>query len=168
VRPHLVSLLVVTVACAGGQQAAARRAPIAGAPVEVVAPDLAGREVRLSESDGKVRVVDFWASWCEPCKDQLPFLDRLAREHAGRGLAVYAVAFDEDRAQVEAFLARTPVSFPVLWDRGGERHADAFGVTRLPTTLLVDRAGQVRSVHLGFDAAEGERLEAEVERLLSE
>jgi thiol-disulfide isomerase/thioredoxin len=139
-----------------------------GNPAEVVSPDLDGREVRLSEAAGKVRVVDFWASWCEPCRVQLPFLDRLARDHAARGLAVYAVAFDEDRAQVEAFLAETPVSFPVLWDRGGERHSEPFEVTRLPTTVLVDRAGVVRSVHLGFDAAQGQRLEAEVEELLAE
>jgi thiol-disulfide isomerase/thioredoxin len=139
-----------------------------GSPADVVAPDLAGREVRVADAAGTVRVVDFWASWCEPCREQLPFLDDLARAHGARGLRVYAVAFDEERAQVEAFLSATPVSFPVLWDQGGARHSELFGVRRLPTTLLVDRAGTVRSVHLGFDAAEGERLRAEVERLLSE
>lgn len=122
----------------------------------------------MGEADGRVRVIDFWASWCDPCRHQLPLLDRLAREHGPRGLAVYGVAFDEDRAMVEAFLANTPVSFPILWDRGGERLSAPFAITRLPTTLLVDRGGRVRSVHLGYDAAEGRKLEAEVRALLAE
>ena len=122
----------------------------------------------MGEADGRVRVIDFWASWCDPCRHQLPLLDRLAREHGPRGLAVYGVAFDEDRAMVEAFLADTPVSFPILWDRGGERLSAPFAITRLPTTLLVDRGGRVRSVHLGYDAAEGRKLEAEVRALLAE
>lgn len=122
----------------------------------------------MGEADGRVRVIDFWASWCDPCRHQLPLLDRLAREHGPRGLAVYGVAFDEDRAMVEAFLADTPVSFPILWDRGGERLATPFAISRLPTTLLVDRGGRVRSVHLGYDVAEGAKLEEEVRALLAE
>jgi thiol-disulfide isomerase/thioredoxin len=133
-----------------------------------VAENLSGRQVRVADAAGKVRVIDFWASWCDPCREQLPALDRLAREHGPAGLEVYGVAFDEDRAMVEAFLAHTPVSFPVLWDRGGEQLSARFEITRLPTTLLVDRAGIVRSVHLGYDEAEGRKLEDEVRRLLAE
>ena len=166
-RRALVVLGLLACACAGGRSAP-RASPLLGQRAALTAQDLAGREVRVGEADGQVRVIDFWASWCDPCREQLPHLDRLAREHQGRGLAVYGIALDEDRAMVEAFLARTPVSFPILWDRGGERLSAPFSISRLPTTLLVDRAGFVRFVHLGYDAAEGRKLEDELFGLLAE
>jgi cytochrome c biogenesis protein CcmG, thiol:disulfide interchange protein DsbE len=115
-----------------------------------------------------VLVVDFWATWCDPCREQLPFLDTLAARYGPSGLLVVAVAFDEERAAVEAFLTAAPVTFPILWDRAGEQLSPRLGIDRLPTTVLVDRRGLVRSVHLGYGRAEGEKLEAEVRRLLAE
>jgi cytochrome c biogenesis protein CcmG/thiol:disulfide interchange protein DsbE len=142
--------------------------PLVGKPVEVTARDLEGNEVRLQGQSGRVLVVDFWATWCDPCRDQLPFLDRLSRDYAEEGLEVYAIAFDEDRAAVEQFLEGSPVSFPVLWEKGGGELPERLEVTRLPTTLLVDRAGVVREVHLGFAPEEGPKLEATVRKLLAE
>ena len=163
----VVMLLALVAACAGSSPAV--RAPaLAGRRAEVAAPDLSGREVDVLAAPARARIVDFWASWCAPCREQLPVLDRLARTYGPRGLAVYAVAFDEDRAQVQAFLEGTPVSFPVLWDKGGARLSGRFEVTRLPTTVVVDADGTIRAVHLGFDAAEGARIEDEVRRLLPE
>jgi thiol-disulfide isomerase/thioredoxin len=135
--------------------------------VELAAPGLDGREVRVAPPGGpRATVVDFWATWCEPCREQLPFLDRLQDAYRDRGVRVVAVAFDEDRDALEEFLARTPVRFPVLWDKGGATLADRLAVTRLPTTLVLDADGVVRAVHLGFDRDEGEKLEADLRRLL--
>ncbi len=145
-----------------------RSSPLVGKSVEITALDLAGREVRLPEADGKVHVLDFWATWCDPCREQLPFLDRLSSQYAPDGLSVYGVSFDEDRAALERFLERTPVSFGVLWDKGGSSLSEKLEITRLPTTLVVDRRGVVRDVHLGFDRAEEPKIEATVKRLLSE
>ena len=170
-RRAAVLLALLASACAVSRppsRPAARPSPLIGQRALLTAEDLAGREVRLGDATGKVRVIDFWASWCDPCREQLPVLDRLAREEGGRGLEVYGVAFDEDRALVEAFLVDTPVSFPILWDRGGERLSAPFSISRLPTTVVVDRAGVVRSVHLGYDVAAGQKLEDEVRRLLAE
>ncbi len=124
--------------------------------------------MRVGDDQGMVRVVDFFATWCEPCQEQFPFLDRLARDHGSKGLSVYGVSFDEDRAAVEAFRDATGVSFPVLWDKGGGALAERLDVTRLPTTLLLDRKGVVRFVHLGFERAEEPRIEREVVQLLAE
>jgi thiol-disulfide isomerase/thioredoxin len=142
--------------------------PLLGKPLDLSTPDLAGREVRLGDAKGKVRVVDFWATWCDPCRDQLPVLEVLASAHAAEGLQVYAVAVDEDRAQVEAFLAATPLGLTVLWDKGGARHAERLDVQRLPTTLVIDRAGLVRYVHQGYEPSNADALGREVRRLLSE
>ncbi len=168
-RAHLLAvvLALLAAACASARREV-RPATLVGRSVDIAAVDLSGREVRVTQGDGKVRVVDFWATWCDPCRDQLPFLGRLASEYGPAGLSVYGVAFDEDRAAVQRFLERTPVPFPILWDKGGETLADRLEVTRLPTTLLLDRRGVVREVHLGHDREEERKIEAAVRKLLAE
>ncbi|WP_242394910.1 TlpA family protein disulfide reductase [Anaeromyxobacter oryzisoli] len=165
-RVLALAVLAASASCASSRPAL--RAPaLVGKAVDVAAEDLSGRTVRLA-TDGRVRVVDFWATWCEPCQEQLPRLDALARRYGDAGLAVAAVSFDEDRALLEAFVAEHPVSFPVLWDRGGARLSEPLDVQRLPTTLVLDRRGIVRHVHVGYDAPAGERLEREIRELLAE
>ena len=83
-------------------------------------------------------------------------------------MQVFAISFDEDRAAVEEFVARTPVRFPVLWEKGGTRLADRLSLTRLPTTVILDGAGVVRAVHLGYDQGQAAALEREVRRVLAE
>lgn len=166
-RWTLLWVAALSVACATSRQTP-RSSPLVGKSIEVAAPGLDGREVQVHAAQGDVRVVDFWATWCDPCRDQLPFLDRLSLAYASQGLRVYAVSFDEDRAALEQFLDDQPVSFPVLWDKGGAALSERLEVTRLPTTLLLDRAGRVREVHLGFDPSEARRLEDAVRALLAE
>jgi thiol-disulfide isomerase/thioredoxin len=131
------------------------------------APDLDGQLVDVAAASGKVRVVDFWATWCEPCKDAMPVLDAMARELGPSGLAVYGISIDEDRAQILEFLQKTPVSFPILWDKGAER-VSRFDVSYMPVTLLIDRRGIIRHVHQGWDDGRSRRERGEVEALLAE
>lgn len=163
-----VALAGLLAAACAGSRPVLPGSPLVGKPVDVTAPTLEGVEVRVQAHAGKVRIVDFWASWCDPCREQLPFLDRLARTYEADGLFVYAVSFDEDRAALERFLEEAPVSFPVLWDKGGAALSERLEVTRLPTTLLVDREGVVRGVHLGFAPEEERKLEDAIRRLLAE
>lgn len=163
----LAALALATLACAAPRPAS--RAPsLAGKVVTVTAPDLSGRDVLVAPGGDRVRVVDFWATWCEPCREQLAHLDALARRFEGAGVAVFAVSFDEDRAQLERFLEEHPVSITVLWDRGGARLAEPLDLQRLPTTLVIDRRGVVRHVRVGWDAAQAVALEREVARLVAE
>jgi cytochrome c biogenesis protein CcmG, thiol:disulfide interchange protein DsbE len=135
--------------------------PLAGTGFSGVAFD-------LSTLRGSVVVLNFWASWCEPCRDLRPVLDLLAHVHQADGLLVYGVSVDEDRAQWEASLAASPVGYQQLWDKGGARHAERLAIERLPTTLLIDRAGLVRFVHQGFQPADADQLAAQVKALLAE
>jgi thiol-disulfide isomerase/thioredoxin len=165
-RPSWPLALVALVACASPRPAE-RRSTSVGQPLVLSAPDLDGREVDIGAQAGHVRVVDFWATWCEPCKESMPVLDGLARELGPRGLSVYGVSIDEDRAQIGDFLARAPVSFPILWDQGGARVA-RLDVRYMPVTLLVDRRGVIRHVHQGWDEGKARQQRKEIEALLAE
>ena len=167
----LVALLVVGCStpsgAKGGGTDAERGSSSTGKPLVLAAPDLDGRVVDVGAERGKVRIVDFWATWCEPCKDAMPVLDAMARELAPRGLAVYGISIDEDRAQILEFLQKTPVGFPVLWDKGAVQ-VSRFDVSYMPVTLLVDRKGIIRHVHQGWDEGRSRRERTEVEALLAE
>jgi thiol-disulfide isomerase/thioredoxin len=162
----LAAAVAALAACAASRPP--RASPLVGRPVAIAAPDLAGEPVSVPGDGARVRVVEFWASWCEPCRDRFPALDRLHAAHRERGLAVYGVSFDEDRAQIEQFLRETPVGFRILWDKGGASLSGPLAIDRLPTVLVLDREGVVRHAHVGGGARHAEALEREVRGLLGE
>ncbi len=166
-RTAVLAALLALAACAVPRPLP-RAASRIGQPIELVAKDLQGREVDVAADAGVVRVVDFWATWCEPCREQLPALERMRRELGPRGLSVYAVSFDEDPAQIPRFLEGTPVGFRVLWDRGGAAWAARYDLYRLPTTLVVDRRGIIRFAYEGFDEAGAGEERRQVETLIEE
>ncbi|HUR40086.1 MAG TPA: TlpA disulfide reductase family protein [Verrucomicrobiae bacterium] len=129
---------------------------------------LKGRvRIRLADYVGKVVYLDFWASWCSPCRRSLPWLERLHREHNAAGLEVIGINVDEKAADARAFLRRYPVGYPTINDAGGAIAA-RYNVLDVPTSFLIDRAGCVRSVHHGFRPADATRLRRALAILLRE
>lgn len=136
---------------AAAQPAAGERplAPWSGGPAPALElRDLDGRVRTLGEFRGKVVVVNFWATWCEPCRDELPSLDRLRAHFAGQPFEVLAVDVGEGEARVREFLRTAPVSFPVLLDRDSVA-LKAWRVRGLPATFILDPGGGVRYSFLG-------------------
>lgn len=125
------------------------------------------RSLDLADGQGKVRYVDFWASWCGPCASSFPFLDQLQAELAGRGVEIVGVNLDEERGDALAFLEKHPVRFAIVESKQADCPA-RFGVKAMPSSYLIDRHGQIRHVHLGFHEADKAGLRAELEALLDE
>ncbi|HUQ27064.1 MAG TPA: TlpA disulfide reductase family protein [Usitatibacter sp.] len=138
------------------------------APALSMAPlDEAAQPVTLAGLKGHVVYVDFWASWCVPCRLSMPTLDDLYRRNKARGFAVVGVNKDATPADAKRFLAKVPVSFALVTD-AGDAVARGFDVRAMPSGYLVDRKGVVRHVHRGFTAETGAALEREIDSLLKE
>lgn len=112
-------------------------------------------------------VVDFWASWCVPCKTSFPALDRLYGEYAPRGLEVFAIDVDEERGRADAFLAAHPHQMPVVFDPKGAAPL-AFGVKGMPSSYVIDKAGNIRFTHMGYSGNVDQAYRREIEQLLAE
>ena len=141
----------------------------AGAPVPSITlpPLAAGTPLSLQAQRGKVVYVDFWASWCVPCRLSMPALDALQRKHGSRGFMVIGVNKDVTTADAERFLKRTSVGFSLAADPA-DAAARAFDVKAMPSGYLVDRTGVVRRVHRGFTEETARSLEQDVQALLAE
>lgn len=121
----------------------------------------------LSQYQGKVLYVDFWASWCGPCAKSFPFLNTLHERYKDQGLQIVAVNLDENIDDASAFLAKYPASFTVMTD-STKQCAKDFDVKAMPSSYIVDRKGVVHHIHLGFKSGEAEDIQKLVEKLLSE
>lgn len=126
-------------------------------------------EGKLPETlKGQVILLDFWASWCGPCKKSFPAMQALHQQYAARGFTVIAVNVDEKREEMERFLKAANVSFPVLRD-AAQKFVAAADVSTMPTSFLIDRAGKIRYVHNGFAGDETiKQYHEEIELLLKE
>jgi thiol-disulfide isomerase/thioredoxin len=117
---------------------------------------------------GQVILLDFWASWCGPCKSSFPAMEELHKAYAARGLTIVAVSVDEKREEMERFVKRANVSFTTVRDAGHNLVAIA-NIPTMPTSFLVDRAGKVRFVHNGFRGDETvKKYREQIELLLKE
>jgi thiol-disulfide isomerase/thioredoxin len=150
------------------EPAAPRFLPWTGGPPPALAlRDLAGRSHELAAYRGQVLVVNFWATWCEPCREEMPSLQRLRDRLAGRPFAILAVNYGESAGQVSEFLPRAGVAldFPLLLDPG-QRTARAWAVRLLPMSFLVGADGQVRYRVIGELDWTGDEADGVVRRLL--
>jgi cytochrome c biogenesis protein CcmG, thiol:disulfide interchange protein DsbE len=170
----LVSAVAVfSPGCASAGDAAAHPSSLAppreGSPLpSIVAHDLASRATVSPDSlRGRVVLLDFWASWCVPCKQSIPFYQELAARHAERGFTVVGVSVDDTRELAERFVAETQPTFPMWWDEG-QRAAARLQLSTMPTAFLIDRKGVVQRVHVGFVDADRAQLETAVEALLAQ
>ena len=168
-RPFFVAaafLLAVGIGSASAADAVLHPWPAGRTTPALKLADLDGKEWNLAQLRGKVVVVNFWASWCGPCVDELPVLNALARQQSGR-VAVVGVNYKEPLDSIERFAGAHPFAYPVLRDRSGEMFKQwTAGV--MPTTILVDRQGRARWRSAGEIGAGDARLKTAIDTLLAE
>jgi thiol-disulfide isomerase/thioredoxin len=132
---------------------------------EIALKTLAGEPVKLSALKGKVVLVDFWASWCAPCRESMPVLEKLSKSYKDQGFVVLGVNIDNDAEAARKFLKDLPVSFQVVND-AQKQVAKAYAPPTMPSSYLIDRQGKVHVVHAGFKRSDAAKLEAEIKTLL--
>jgi peroxiredoxin len=175
--PTAVVLVVSLAACGGGQSepATAAAATNPGGAAGAVAPDFTGRDVagktfRLSDSRGKVVLLDFWSTVCEPCKAEFPHLRAMYDSQRARGLLVVGIAMDgpETVADVPSFVKRFELDFPVVTDEDS-RIASLYNPKKsMPMGVLVDRTGRITAVREGYTPGDEKLVAADVEKALAE
>ena len=136
------------------------------------APDFAlksstGDNLRLSEYRGDVVMINFWASWCAPCREEMPLLDEMYDKYKNLGFTILGVNLDENRQDAAKILEQIPVTFPVLFDPKSEI-SRLYKVTAMPTTILIDRDGNLRAVHKGYLPGFIDKYDSAVKALIKE
>jgi len=142
---------------------------MAGVKVGDPIPDLSAfkLEGKLPETlKGKVVLLDFWASWCDPCRDSFPVMDELTKRYGSQGFVIIAVNVDEKKADMDDFLAKHHASFSIVRD-AGQKLVEKTEIATMPTSFLIDANGKVRFVHSGFKGNETKKkYQEEIESLL--
>ncbi len=151
---------------AGGSSAANEQHPLIGAPAPAFElPSASGEHtVSLANYAGRPVVIDFWATWCTPCRESFPAYQRIA-ERYGSKLTVLGISVDDDFAGISKFVRETGAHFPIAWD-DGQIVSKSYQPPTMPTSYVVDGSGVVRFVHSGFYSGEEQQLESELDALL--
>jgi cytochrome c biogenesis protein CcmG, thiol:disulfide interchange protein DsbE len=126
---------------------------------------LSGKGVDPATLSGKVVVIDFWATWCAPCRESMPELEKLYKKYSAQGLTVVGVSVDKDASPIKPFIEKLQVTFPVVHD-AGHSIADKFAPPRMPSSYVIDRKGTIRYVHGGYHSGDAATLEKELQELL--
>ncbi len=161
---HII-ISIISAACLSLAQGASAE-PAPGSALPNLSGLLPG--AALPKTAGKVVLVDFWASWCAPCKSSFVTLARLHQKYAAKGLVIIGIGVDEEAEKFQAFAAKNKVGFTLVHD-SGQKAAAFFNPPTMPSSYLVDRSGKIRHLHQGF---KGEKTEAEyikeIEELLAQ
>lgn len=122
--------------------------------------------VELNALKGKVVYVDFWASWCTPCRKSFPWLNEMNKKYKGQGLEIIGINLDKSREPIDQFLAKTPAEFTIAYDPSGGTAAN-YKVMGMPSTYIIGRSGFIDFTHVGFRDKDKEELENKIKDLLS-
>ena len=126
-----------------------------------------GKNIKLSELRGQVILLNFWASWCGPCRQEMPLLEKLHQRYSSLGFTVLGVNVEEDSSKANAMLKHVPVTFPILYDTQNTV-SKQYKVSGMPTTVMIDRNGNMRYLHKGYKSGDEAQYKKWVKQLIKE
>lgn len=128
---------------------------------------MSGENVKLSELQGNVVMINFWATWCGPCRQEMPLLDEFYKKYKKLGFVLLGVNVEEDSSKAAGYLKEVPVTFPILYDNTN-KVSELYDVDAMPTTVLVDRGGNLRFVHRGYKPGDEQQYKKLMKQLMRE
>ncbi|HJV96987.1 MAG TPA: TlpA disulfide reductase family protein [Albitalea sp.] len=158
--------VILAAALAAGAGVCAAPAPPALAP-DFTLRTMDGKNLRLQEQRGRVVLVNFWATWCGPCRQEMPHLSRLYDKYRASGFVMLGVSVDDDPRNAASVAAKLGVTFPVLFDTD-KKVSHLYALSNMPSTVLIDRDGHVRYIHLGYRDGYEATYEKQIRELVKE
>ncbi len=153
-----ISLTLVTTASAG---------EVNGKAPDFTLKSNSGNNLKLSDYRGQVVLLNFWASWCAPCRQEMPLLDKIQKKYSKLGFTILGVNVEEDSQAAKSMLRDLKVSFPILFDTNNIA-SRAYKVSAMPTTVMIDRNGNMRYVHKGYKKGDEATYKKWIKKLVRE
>lgn len=126
-----------------------------------------GENVRLAEQRGQVVMLNFWASWCGPCRKEMPLLDEMSKRYSAAGFVLYGVNVEEDNTDAKKLIKELGVTFPILYDTESKA-SSLYNVDAMPTTVVIDKKGEIRFVNRGYKAGDEAKYREQIRELIKE
>ncbi len=125
------------------------------------------QQTQLSDLKGQVVYIDFWASWCKPCRASFPWMNTMQEKYASQGLQIVAINLDEEKDDADYFLSKLAANFTLVFDPQGNI-ASQYELVGMPSSYLIDKTGKLRIIHQGFFESKQDIYEQEIQALLAE
>ncbi len=126
-----------------------------------------GVNVRLAEQHGQVVMLNFWASWCGPCRQEMPLLDGIAKKYGKMGFVLYGINVEQDNTDAKKMLKELGVVFPILFDTESKL-SSLYSVEAMPTSVMIDKKGQIRYIDKGYKTGDEDKYRAQIMELIRE
>lgn len=163
----LIARLFIICSLLAGSITFSFAADVKGKAPNFTLKSMSGKNLKLSEFRGQVVMINFWASWCAPCRQEMPLLEDLYKKYKGLGFALLGVNVEEDSSKASTLLRSIRVSFPILFDNKN-KVSKLYKVSAMPTTVIVDRGGNMRYLHQGYKPGYEREYQKQVRSLLRE
>ena len=163
----LFKFLLVMLMAFSFSVAQAKSVKVSGKAPNFTLKSLSGKNVKLSEYRGQVVMINFWASWCAPCRQEMPLLENIYKKYKRLGFTLLGVNVEQDSSAAKKWLKDVTTSFPILLD-STNKVSKLYNVSAMPTTVLIDRSGNMRFLHKGYKPGYENDYKREVKKLIRE